>query len=631
MAYLRIANLKKTYQVSRTEKQPVLKGIDIEFKRGEFVALLGESGCGKSTFINIIGGLDFDYTGSVVLDGYFLRDFSEKDLDDYRKKKIGFIFQNYNLIKHMTILENIMIAMTMSNMGYSERIAKAKKLLIQVGLEGHHNKLPNQLSGGQKQRVAVARALANDPEIILADEPTGSLDKESAQAILEILTKIADSGKLVIAVTHSQKVANNCSRIIKIDDGVIVSDTKLKETIPKTDKPKNIKPKSIGFLELVKLAIRNLLQNRNRSILVSIGMSIGIAAVILMFSLSSGIKNYINSEVATSMNKLQIDITADSTGLTEFTSDDLTYIENIDGVNYIIKSSSTKLDSEYKLSSQTDSKYQTLLSLSSIYDGFSTSLAYGELPEEGEVLISLALAYKIGEIDNGNLDYETLTTKKIVVKIDNTTVLLNISGIYSSESEYDSAYINESDMSILYGGDIPYNKVYVFAEDITYIDALVSDFDTLGYTAIRQDTTLEDILSYVDLGTLVLTGVSSISLFVSAIMIFIVLYISVVERTKEIGVLRAIGARRKDIRRMFIVEAGFLGLFAGILGSLISFTIGTVTNSTLASSYSTNFVNNNILYLLIGIGVSIIISIISGITPATKAANADPIESLRYE
>jgi len=602
MAYLRIANLKKTYQVSRTEKQQVLKGIDIEFKRGEFVALLGESGCGKSTFINIIGGLDFDYTGSVVLDGYFLRDFSEKELDDYRKKKIGFIFQNYNLIKHMTVLENIMIAMTMSNVGYSERVEKAKALLKQVGLEGHHNKLPNQLSGGQKQRVAVARALANDPEIILADEPTGSLDKESAQAILEILSQIADSGKLVIAVTHSQKVANSCSRIIKLDDGIIINDTKLKETVTKTEKPKNIKPKSISFIELVKLAMRNLLQTRNRSILVIVGMSIGIASVILMFSLSSGIKNYINTEVSTSMNKLQIDVTADSTGSTNFDSDDITYIESLDGVDYLIKSSTTNLSAEYKLSSQTDSKYATLLALSSVYDGFTTSLSYGDYPEDGEILISLALAYKIGEIKDGNLDYENLLTKKLVINIDDTTTILYISGIYSSESEYDSAFINETDMSTLYGGNIPYNKLYVFATDIDYIDALVSDLDTLGYTAIRQDTTLEDILSYVDLGTLVLTGVSSISLFVSAIMIFIVLYISVVERTKEIGVLRAIGARRKDIRRLFIVEAGFLGLFAGILGSLISFTIGSVTNATLSSSYSVDFVNNNYIISFGGCG-----------------------------
>jgi len=194
MAYLRIANLKKTYRVSRTENQEVLKGVNVEFKRGELVAMLGESGCGKSTLINILGGLDNDYTGSVVLNGEFFKDYTEKQLDDYRKSKVGLIFQSYNLINHMTVIENVEIAMTMSNYSKEERNKTALALLKDMEIEQYKNKLPNQLSGGQKQRVAIARALANNPEIILADEPTGALDKQSADQVLDILKKIAESG-----------------------------------------------------------------------------------------------------------------------------------------------------------------------------------------------------------------------------------------------------------------------------------------------------------------------------------------------------------------------------------------------------------------------------------------------------
>lgn len=181
MAYLRIANLKKSYRVSRTETQQVLRGLNVEFKRGEFVAVLGESGCGKSTFMNILGGLNQDYTGSIVLDGEFLKDYSEKKLDDYRKSRVGLIFQNYNLISHMTVRENIEVAMTMSNIDRAERKARTQEILAQVGLSDFAEKLPNQLSGGQRQRVAIARSLANTPEILLEDEPTGALDKDSAE------------------------------------------------------------------------------------------------------------------------------------------------------------------------------------------------------------------------------------------------------------------------------------------------------------------------------------------------------------------------------------------------------------------------------------------------------------------
>jgi ABC-type lipoprotein export system ATPase subunit len=218
---LRMANIEKSYFITKTQKQDVLKGINAEFDRGELVALLGESGCGKSTLINILGGLDSEYTGSVVVKGQFLRDYSQKEMDDYRKKRVGLIFQNYNLINHMTIIENIEISMQMSDIDEKVRKERAMDLLKLVGLSDHAKKLPTQLSGGQKQRVAIARSLANNPSIILADEPTGALDKESEDIIMKILKKIVESGKLVIIVTHSQIVANQCSRVVYIDEGKI--------------------------------------------------------------------------------------------------------------------------------------------------------------------------------------------------------------------------------------------------------------------------------------------------------------------------------------------------------------------------------------------------------------------------
>jgi putative ABC transport system permease protein len=228
MSYLlEITNIEKSYDISKTQKQTVLRGVEAGFFKGELVAILGESGSGKSTLINILGGLDTTYTGSVIFKGKYLRDYSEKEMDDYRKKNIGMVFQNYQLIGHMNLLENVEIAMTMSDINPAERKQHAMDLLKMVGLDKIADKMPSQLSGGQKQRVAIARALANDPDIILADEPTGALDKEATDTVLAILTEIVKTGKLVIIVTHSQKIADNCSRIIQIDDGIVKVDKQI--------------------------------------------------------------------------------------------------------------------------------------------------------------------------------------------------------------------------------------------------------------------------------------------------------------------------------------------------------------------------------------------------------------------
>ena len=216
-------------------------------------------------------------------------------MDDYRKKRIGMVFQNYNLISHMTIKENIMLSMQMSDVNKETQIKRAEDLLTLVGLYEYRDKYPNQLSGGQNQRVSIARALANNPSIILADEPTGALDKESTLLVVDILKKIAMMGKLVIIVTHSEKVAKSCTRVIKMEEGVISSDEIIsKPSKNKYEKYKEIKPKSINKKSILKMAYKNLLSNKIRNILVSIGIAIGIASLILILALSSGITTYVN-------------------------------------------------------------------------------------------------------------------------------------------------------------------------------------------------------------------------------------------------------------------------------------------------------------------------------------------------
>jgi len=224
MKALEIKHIYKEYKLENKTKFQALNDVSVSFNKGELVSIIGESGSGKSTLMNLIGGLDTDYDGEILIEGKSLKSFKDKQLDDYRKKKIGFVFQSFNLIPHLSILDNVTIPLTLSDVKESEKNEKAKIILKKLGLENQIKKKPTQLSGGQKQRVAIARALINDPDIILADEPTGSLDSQTTAQILEILKEIADEGKLVIMVTHSEKVASVSSRIVKIADGQIIED-----------------------------------------------------------------------------------------------------------------------------------------------------------------------------------------------------------------------------------------------------------------------------------------------------------------------------------------------------------------------------------------------------------------------
>ncbi len=627
MAYLRIANLKKSYRVSRTERQQVLRGIDVEFKRGEFVAVLGESGCGKSTFMNILGGLDKDYTGSIVLDGEFLKDYSEKQLDDYRKSRVGLIFQNYNLISHMTVKENIEVAMTMSNIGREERKARTQDVLAQVGLSGYADKLPNQLSGGQRQRVAIARALANTPEILLADEPTGALDKDSAEQVIQILKEIAASGKLVIVVTHSQKVASACSRILTIDDGVIKSDEKRYDVPTKTPKPRAKKSQNIGVKELFKLALSNILQTKKRSFLVSVGMSIGIAAVILVFCLGAGITGYVNGQLADSMNALQIQVVSE----TAIANSRIELIEELDGVDYVAEGNYVRMSSFYDYGGDEG----TIMLLRSSYDALVSDLIAGEVCKDGEILISEAFAKNL--YDRSAEEAQDLVGTPIGITYGGERTEFTIGGVYADDTdyaEYACAYVTKSDLTSLYdkaNKTLYTNVLYVYVEDTSYISAVKESIEALGYTASRDDATVETLLEYVGLGTKVLTGFVLISIVVSAIMIFIVTYTSVVERTKEIGVLRAVGGRRKDVTLLFILESAIIGAFAGLIAVVFSLFVSIVANLIVNSSVGTWIVSLNAAVYAGCFLASVAVGVGSGLLPAMQAANLDPVDSLRSE
>ena len=296
---LKLNNIKKNYE-TENESVKALKGISIEFRENEFVSILGPSGCGKTTLLNIIGGLDHYTSGDLIIDGISTKKYKDRDWDTYRNHRIGFVFQNYNLITHQSVLSNVELALTLSGVDKQTRRKKAIAVLEKVGLKDQMHKKPNQMSGGQMQRVAIARALVNDPDILLADEPTGALDTKTSEQIMKILKEISKD-RLIIMVTHNPELAQKYStRIINLLDGEITSDSipyssKKEEKETKKEEKKKVKKTSMSFLTAMNLSLNNLMTKKGRTILTAFAGSIGIIGIALILSISNGVQQYINN------------------------------------------------------------------------------------------------------------------------------------------------------------------------------------------------------------------------------------------------------------------------------------------------------------------------------------------------
>ena len=305
---LELRDVRKSYTVADFT-QVALDDVSIAFRDSEFVAVLGPSGSGKTTMLNIIGGLDQYDSGDLLIDGISTKQFKDRDWDTYRNNRIGFVFQSYNLIPHQTVLANVELALTLSGVGKAERTRRAVAALTEVGLQDHVKKLPSQLSGGQMQRVAIARALINDPEILLADEPTGALDSQTSVEVMNLLTEVARD-RLVIMVTHNPELAEQyANRIVKLRDGVIEGDTK--PFVPGTEDARAAKAArrtSMSFLTALALSFKNLMTKKGRTLMTAFAGSIGIIGIALILSLANGVNDYIRGveEDTLSMYPLQI-------------------------------------------------------------------------------------------------------------------------------------------------------------------------------------------------------------------------------------------------------------------------------------------------------------------------------------
>ena len=419
---LKLTNIVKSYLAGST-KVEALKGISIEFRKNEFVSVLGQSGCGKTTLLNIIGGLDQYDSGDMSINNRSTKNFKDKDWDSYRNHSIGFVFQSYNLIPHQTVLSNVELALTLSGVSKSERRRRAEEALAKVGLSDQLNKRPNQMSGGQMQRVAIARALVNDPEILLADEPTGALDSETSVQIMEILKEISKD-KLIIMVTHNPELAEKYStRIVKLLDGEIINDSDPYDSeyiLEAPEKKKALNKKggkmSMSFLTALSLSLNNLMTKKARTFMTSFAGSIGIIGIALIMALSNGINLYINRVQEDTLSSYPIQIAAETVDMSSL-------ITNLMGSND--KKANHELDAVYSNSIM----YELINTMNSAEVETNNLKKFKEFIEKDESIKQYISAVQYSyDLD---LSIYTKDSDNKIVKSDVSELL---SGIYGAES-----------------------------------------------------------------------------------------------------------------------------------------------------------------------------------------------------
>ena len=644
------------------EEFPVLKGLALSFDKGDFVSILGESGGGKSTLMNIIGGLDRKYDGEVIVNGIKQADKKEKSMDEYRRDTVGFIFQSFNLVSYLSVLDNVLISLKMTNLSHKAQVKKAEELLKQVGLFEHKKKNPNQLSGGQKQRVAIARALANDPDIIIADEPTGALDSQNTQDVLGILSDIAKSGKTVIVVTHSQEVADYGTRIVHLADGQVTSDERIKPSYATTEKPREFKTKTLSFGAKARIASQHFLNNWKQNLMIMIGVAIGLFSVMFFLGLGNGAKGYMNkmvtdlanpnvpivmkritddnkktNEAAMSESQQTLAANTEKTAISDSLTKKVSELDHVTKVEKGFTIVPTEAVANVGTAKTPFTQLQTWTDVNT-----DNSLLVGKKPGNNEVVIPDTIAKKwdksnwkkiVGQ--SMDLTYKMMSSDGKLVTLTQT---VKVSGVVKGNPGTVSLNMNfktSQDLFKANGLVSQPNFIVPTVDDSHNVDAVVKKIQALktdgkkDFVTFSLGAVLEPINTITSIVTIVLAMIAGISLLVSLMMIIATTYMSVAERTKEIGILRALGARKKDIRWLFVIETIILGLASAVLGIIVALIGQTVVNSAVSNLIDKyNIIQVSAGAIIGSVIIAIVIALFASLMPAGKAANLNPIEAL---
>lgn len=607
----RIDNLTKEYGKNNSY-QKVLDNISISFKSNEFICVLGESGSGKSSLLNILGGLDNDYKGSVNIDNMNIRYINQ---DEYRKNNIGFIFQNFNLINNLSVIDNIILPIERDNISYKKKRNKAISLLRKLNIYTLKNKRINELSGGQKQRVAIARGLINNPKIILADEPTGALDEENSKNILDILKEINKEGKLVIVVTHSKKVIDYSTRVIEIKDGKIYKDQRIKRV--KETYLDSVETKENKFIYLIKHAFKNLKNNKRRNLFITFASSIGIIGIILSLFLGDGVKNYINDLI---VDKTDPNVYTIESKYNYYDEDLINKINSIKHIEKVNKELNISIANINLKESKYDLTYLDSLENIKVEKGDSAGLLINKTLNKK---INIGDIVKLTFIDDYNVFNRTI---KVTGIISDTGISL-IDDTYIAMISYSNLEKVYQDYKI----DIKPNNISIKIDSKDNIEYIRKELKKLKLTAKTNEDYYNELKKYLDIASFILSVFSISSLLVSTIMISIIINITVLERVKEIGLLRSVGYSKKNIRDIFKSESLSLGISIWLFSIYMSGLIIKIVKYIVNDKFDIKINTNNTKYYLISLFISLFVTYISSLIPSKKASDLDPINALRSE
>ncbi|TAN57178.1 ABC transporter ATP-binding protein/permease [Patescibacteria group bacterium] len=644
-----------------------LDNINLKINKGEFVVILGQSGSGKSTLLNILSGMDHPSKGSVLFNGNNLAKMKLDELAFYRRSNIGMVFQKFNLINSSNIRDNVILALKFSGSNKENQKKAADKTLGSVGLLQRAKSVPAKLSGGQQQRAAIARALANDPEIIVCDEPTGSLDSQTGREVIEMIKELSRQGKTVVMATHNKDYAFYADRIIEMADGKIISDKAIKQSSVKNAENKS-KNGSLSFLDASFIGFKNLMRRKLRFLLTSFGIAIGSASIIVLVSFGAGLQ------------KTNSDLMKDFVQLEEIFVSGTNYDSGITAVNVIDASKEKPLNdktvSEFKkLSGVKDAYAQANFSAEAalngktarFYNSKSSPLEYAQKSvkekikygsyfvsdEENSIVIPYEMAKIFGYSEADQIIGQEAVLQKFGglsnpdTPVEQKEFKLKIIGVIGEKDKMIGAMLpyktglrinNEifakeaaKEDSFLYG------EIVVRAADPKKVGEIKNKIVEMGYGANSFEDMAKSLGGIFSIMQIVLGVIGSVALAVASLGVINTMLMAILERTKEIGIMKAIGARNKDVRRIFLFESGYIGLFGGIAGVIFGLIASKIVE-VIVSFYLQNNGEADLLsfyvppYLMLFVVLfSIGVSIAAGYIPSRRASRLDPVVALRDE
>jgi len=650
---IELRNVRKTYRMGNIEVQ-ALKNVSFKIEDGEFIAIMGPSGSGKSTLLNILGCLDVSTSGQYLFDGFNVSEFSDSELARIRNENIGFVFQTFNLLPRLTAFSNIELPLIYAG-NHGNRRQTCVDALRSVGLEDRSRHRPRELSGGQQQRVAIARALVNEPSILLADEPTGNLDSKSGEEIMAILTEFHKKGMTVILVTHDDSVASYADRTIRLRDGEIVEDTRntggaVAQQIP-TRTRFNKKRRRFSVSELKEnllVSLFSIFSNKLRSFLTMLGIVVGVAAVITMIAIGQGASVQITQRISQmGANLLMVRPGAERMGPARGASGSVTSLKYEDAQAIAEQCPSiAKVDASYSRNAQVVcGNKNTNTNINGVTPNFpgvnNFPIGKGSFITENDNRLMRRVAVLGKTVVKDLFGGEDPTGQYIKIKRSNFQVI----GVMSEKGG--SGFRDQDDVIFiplktaqkrLFGVDyVSVINVQAKSQDVMEkapieISRLLRERHRLR-TSEADDFHVDsqaDILSTVqETGktfTMLLAGIAIVSLVVGGIGIMNIMFVSVTERTREIGIRKAIGAQKRDILGQFLVEAVIVSLSGGLVGILLG-----IVATRLASQFGGWPTVVTSASVLLSFSFAFGVGLFFGFYPARKAALLNPIDALRYE